>query len=139
MVIPVGEMSTEVITQWYRPPEILLGITDYGFCVDVWSAGCVIAEMLTGEPLFPCQDNDNMIIYISHIFGKKAITDSFPDMDLDFIEETDDIIGLDNIFEGCDPLVLDLLKRLLEIDPKKRITASDALKMPVFNRFRENQ
>jgi serine/threonine protein kinase len=50
--IPVDSMSSEVITQYYRPPEILLGSTNYSYPVDVWSAGCVIAKMILKKPLF---------------------------------------------------------------------------------------
>lgn len=46
-------LTQEVITLWYRPPELLLGAPTYGKEVDIWSFGCVLAEMLSGKPLFP--------------------------------------------------------------------------------------
>jgi len=42
-----------VVTLWYRPPELLLGATDYGVGVDLWSAGCILAELLAGKPIMP--------------------------------------------------------------------------------------
>lgn len=46
-------MTSQVVTLWYRPPELLLGATYYGVGVDLWSVGCILAELLTGEPIFP--------------------------------------------------------------------------------------
>ena len=46
------DLTREVITLWYRPPEILLGARNYTAAVDMWSAGCVFAEMITGRPCF---------------------------------------------------------------------------------------
>ena len=46
-------MTSRVITLWYRPPELLLGATDYNVGVDLWSAGCILAELLSGKPIMP--------------------------------------------------------------------------------------
>lgn len=46
-------MTSRVVTLWYRPPELLLGATDYGVGVDLWSAGCILAELLAGKPIMP--------------------------------------------------------------------------------------
>lgn len=46
-------MTSRVVTLWYRPPELLLGATDYGVGVDLWSAGCILAELLAGRPIMP--------------------------------------------------------------------------------------
>jgi len=47
-------LTSRVVTLWYRPPELLLGATDYGVAVDIWSAGCILAELLAGKPILPC-------------------------------------------------------------------------------------
>lgn len=44
-------LTSRVVTLWYRPPELLLGSTDYGASVDIWSVGCVFGELLTGKPI----------------------------------------------------------------------------------------
>lgn len=46
-------MTSRVVTLWYRPPELLLGATDYGVSIDLWSAGCILAELLAGKPIMP--------------------------------------------------------------------------------------
>lgn len=50
---PKHPLTNRVVTLWYRAPELLLGATDYGVGIDLWSAGCVFAEMFTGRPLMP--------------------------------------------------------------------------------------
>lgn len=46
-------MTSRVVTLWYRPPELLLGATIYGVGIDLWSAGCILAELLAGKPIMP--------------------------------------------------------------------------------------
>lgn len=48
-----GPLTSRVVTLWYRAPELLLGSTDYGVGIDLWSAGCLLAEMFIGRPLMP--------------------------------------------------------------------------------------
>ncbi|CAG8715515.1 2897_t:CDS:2, partial [Scutellospora calospora] len=51
--IPVRSYSHEVVTLWYRAPDVLMGSRQYSTSIDVWSAGCIFAEMASGRPLFP--------------------------------------------------------------------------------------
>jgi serine/threonine protein kinase len=46
-------LTSRVVTLWYRPPELLLGATDYGIAVDLWSSGCILAELFAGKPIMP--------------------------------------------------------------------------------------
>jgi serine/threonine protein kinase len=46
-------LTSRVVTLWYRPPELLLGATNYGVAVDLWSAGCILAELYAGKPIMP--------------------------------------------------------------------------------------
>lgn len=50
---PRRPMTSRVVTLWYRAPELLLGSTDYGVGIDLWSAGCLLAEMFLGRPIMP--------------------------------------------------------------------------------------
>lgn len=60
-------MTSRVVTLWYRPPELLLGATDYGVGVDLWSAGCILAELLAGRPIMP--GRTEVIVYLVFPFS----------------------------------------------------------------------
>lgn len=58
--------TNNVMTLWYRPPELLLGKTDYQTEADIWSAGCIFGELLTGLPIFPTKSDDEVLFHFSH-------------------------------------------------------------------------
>ena len=64
-----GEFTNRVITLWYRPPELLLGTKQYGCPVDMWSAGCILAELLRGRPLMPGKTEASQIALIFDVLG----------------------------------------------------------------------
>jgi cyclin-dependent kinase-like len=65
-----GEVYTDyVATRWYRAPELLVGDTSYGKAVDVWAIGCLLGEMLTGEPLFPGDSDIDQLYHITKCLG----------------------------------------------------------------------
>ena len=131
--IPIGMMSTEVITQWYRPPEILLNIADYASPVDIWSAGCVIVEMLSGQPLFPCHNNEEMINVVCKLYGYETLLNAFPEHEQQLnASRSETGIGIRNYLQEYDDDIVDLVSKLLEPNPKKRITANSALNHPIF-------
>lgn len=67
---PAAPMTNRVITLWYRPPELCLGCDQYGPEVDMWSAGCIMAELLSGQPLFPGQDETDQVGKIAQVLGE---------------------------------------------------------------------
>lgn len=67
--IPVNTFSNEVVTLWYRPPDVLLGSKTYSTSIDVWSAGCILAEMISGVPLFRGRDNNDQLNAIIKVVG----------------------------------------------------------------------
>merc|ERR1712023_460758 len=67
--IPVRSYTHEVVTLWYRAPDVLLGSRKYSTPVDVWSVGCIFAEMVTGRPLFPGSDDNDQLRRIVKILG----------------------------------------------------------------------
>ena len=67
--LPMGKMTHEIITLWYRPPEVLLGIENYTTKVDSWSIGCIMAEMVNGKPLFPGDSEIGQLFKIFSVLG----------------------------------------------------------------------
>ena len=75
-----ADYTNRVITLWFRSPELLLGATAYAAPVDIWSAGCILMEMFTGEPLFPGEDELKQLELIYGLFGAPTV-DSWPGVD----------------------------------------------------------
>mmetsp|Transcript_21623 Transcript_21623/g.37239 ORF Transcript_21623/g.37239 Transcript_21623/m.37239 type:complete len:303 (+) Transcript_21623:149-1057(+) len=134
--IPVRHYTHEVVTLWYRAPEILLGARKYSTPVDVWSIGCIFAEMVTKQPLFV---GDSEIDQLYKIFrtlgtptdetwpGVRELPDyktTFPHWPQRHIRDT--VHGLDE--DG-----LDLLTQMLLYEPGRRITARAALQHKYFD------
>ena len=59
----------QVVTLWYRAPDVLLGSRNYSTSIDMWSVGCIFAEMTTGKPLFPGKNNDDQLHKIFALLG----------------------------------------------------------------------
>ena len=57
-------LTSRVVTLWYRPPELLLGSTDYGVAVDLWSAGCIVAELFSGKPIMPGRTEVHFMFFV---------------------------------------------------------------------------
>ena len=76
--IPVRCYSAEVVTLWYRPPDVLFGAKLYTTSIDMWSAGCIFAELANaGRPLFPGSDVDDQLKRIFKLLGMKRISISY--------------------------------------------------------------
>lgn len=128
-----GRLTNRVITLWYRPPELLLGSDKYGPEVDMWSVGCIFAELLTGKHLFPGKDETDQLDRIFSILGQPT-EQNWPNVkDLEFYRNVQKKYKADSsLRDWCHknkaPLqAIDLLEKFLTLDPKKRIVAIDAL------------
>ena len=134
--IPVNTFSNEVVTLWYRAPDVLLGSRTYNTSIDIWSAGCIMAEMYTGRPLFPGTTNEDQIVRIFRIMGTPTertwpgIT-QFPEYKPTFQMYATQ--NLRQILPQIDATGIDLLQRMLQLRPELRIGASEALQHPWFN------
>lgn len=128
--IPVNTFSNEVVTLWYRAPDVLLGSRTYNTSIDIWSAGCIMAEMYTGRPLFPGTTNEDELQKIFRLMGTPSERSwpgisQFPEYKPNFhIYATQD---LRLILPQVDQHGLDLLGRMLQLRPEMRISAKDAL------------
>lgn len=128
--------SSEISTLWYREPEVLLGSPAYHLEVDIWSTGCMIAELAQGEPLFKSNCEIGQIIEIFKSRGTppndfkpkwEYLSPELPNF------SPSPIVVADKSPDGR--ALSDLLESMLQVDPKKRIGASQALKHPYFDGY----
>uniref|UniRef100_A0A6Q2X3N6 mitogen-activated protein kinase n=1 Tax=Esox lucius TaxID=8010 RepID=A0A6Q2X3N6_ESOLU len=137
-----SEMTGYVVTRWYRAPEVILSWMHYTQTVDIWSVGCIMAEMLSGKPLFKGNDHLDQLTEIMKITGTptqdfiaklqsqdaKNYVRSLPK-----VQKKD----LQAMFSSVNPEGVAVLERMLLLDPEKRVTATEALALPYFSEFRE--
>ncbi|KAF4350309.1 hypothetical protein CsatB_028735 [Cannabis sativa] len=128
-------MTSRVVTLWYRPPELLLGATDYGVGVDLWSAGCILAELLAGKPIMPGRTEVEQLHKIYKLCGSPS--DDYwrkarlPNATL-FKPREPYRRCIKETFKDFPPSSLPLIDSLLAIDPAERKTATDALRSEFF-------
>ncbi|CAN8251789.1 unnamed protein product [Cochlearia groenlandica] len=135
---PIKPYTQMVITQWYRPPELLLGAKQYSTAVDMWSIGCIMAELLSHKPLFPGKSELDQLQKIFAVLGTPSediwpgftsLPNSkakFPSQSYNLLRKNFPAIS----FVGGQILSergFDLLNSLLTYDPEKRLTVEEAL------------
>ncbi|KAL2905529.1 Mitogen-activated protein kinase 7 [Bienertia sinuspersici] len=129
-------MTGYVVTRWYRASELLLHNDNYGTSVDVWSVGCIFAEMLGRKPLFPGTSSLNQLLLIINILGSPTKSDvEFMVHDVRALLYLHSMpysrgVHLATLYPRADRLALDLLQKMLVFDPNKRITVIEALQHP---------
>ncbi|KAL2357266.1 putative cyclin-dependent protein kinase [Cryomyces antarcticus] len=134
--IPVNTFSNEVVTLWYRAPDVLLGSRTYNTSIDIWSAGCIMAEMYSGRPLFPGTTNEDQLQKIFRLMGTPSERSwpgisQFPEYKANFhVYSTQD---MRLILPQVDQLGLNLLLGMLHLRPELRVSAQQALQHPWFN------
>ncbi|KAG0312271.1 Cyclin-dependent kinase 3 [Linnemannia gamsii] len=134
--IPLRTYTHEVITLWYRAPEILMGSRHYSTAVDMWSIGCIFAEMITKRPLFPGDSEIDEMFKIFKILGTPNETvwpgvSSLKDWNPEFPKwQRKD---LRTLVPGLNEEGLDLLEQLIDYNPARRISAKRALLHPFFD------
>ncbi|XP_018914243.2 cyclin-dependent kinase 2 [Bemisia tabaci] len=133
--LPLRCFTHEVVTLWYRAPEILLGTKIYTTAVDLWSVGCIFAEMLTKKPLFPGDSEIDQLFRIFRTLGTPD-EDSWPGVtqlpDYKAVFPYWEQQELKEVVPRLDEEGIDLFSKLVKYDPVSRISARSALKHPFF-------
>jgi cyclin-dependent kinase len=135
--IPVRSYTHEVVTLWYRAPEVLMESTRYSTPLDIWSCGCIFVEMATGRPLFPGSGDQDQLMRIFKILGtpNPAIWPSIvetPAYKRGFEMPKHESQPLASVVPALEPLGIDLLEKMLKYEPSQRISAKDALSHEYF-------
>jgi len=133
--IPVRSYTHEVVTLWFRAPDVLMGSRKYSTPVDLWSVGCIFGEMASSRPLFPGTSDHDQLMRIFKMLGTPN-EETWPTM-VDLPEYKGDFpvydqVSLASIAPKLDPDGLDLLTQLLRYEPAQRISAKAAMSHPYF-------
>ncbi|KAJ2641291.1 MAPK protein hog1 [Coemansia sp. RSA 1694] len=136
------QMTGYVSTRYYRAPEIMLTWQKYDVAVDIWSAGCILAEMFEGTPLFPGKDHVHQFSIITELLGTPpddVIQTIGSENTLRFVQSLPrrEPVSFKTRFPDIEPLAVDLLEKMLVFDPRKRITASEALAHPYLETYHD--
>ncbi|KAG5282628.1 hypothetical protein AALO_G00058090 [Alosa alosa] len=136
------EMTGYVVTRWYRAPEVIFNWMHYSQTVDVWSAACILAEMITGQVLFPGSDSIDQLKKILKMTGTpqpsliqkmqsedaRSYVQSLPlQKKKDFRE----------VFPSMDAKAVDMLEAMLLLDPEARMTVAEGLSHPYLSEFHD--
>ncbi|CAI7669297.1 unnamed protein product [Penicillium manginii] len=127
------QMTGYVSTRYYRAPEIMLTWRRYNEKVDIWSAGCIFAEMILGSPIFPGKNHINQFMVITQMLGsppEAVINNITSENTLTFLRSLPDKPrqSLSKVLPKADTATIALLDKMLQLDPDERISAADCLK-----------
>lgn len=135
--IPLRPYSLNVQTLWYRSPEILLGYDNYGPEVDIWSVGCIMAELITGKPLFKGRSKVDQLWQIFNILGTPDENTWQGVSEIRYYRKEPrwEPLPLSKILPGVSVGAVDLIEKMLQVNPVNRISCVDALNHAYFDGF----
>ena len=128
-------MTEYVVTRWYRAPELLLSCAEYTVAIDVWSCGCILAELLGRKPLFPGKDYVHQLNLITKVIGTPDEQDLYfvtSDKARRYLRQLPYSKPMDfkRLYPEANPLACDLIEKMLILNPEKRINVEECLKHP---------
>ena len=135
-------MNNRIISSWYVAPEILLRSTKYTTAIDMWSLGCIIGEMISGMPIFPGRSTSDQLDCILELIERPSVED-IKEIQSRYDDSTINLLLSNSIrnrsWSDCCPAAsddaLDLIRKLLQFIPSKRLTVKEALRHPYFTEF----
>ncbi|KAL0208063.1 hypothetical protein P9112_010650 [Eukaryota sp. TZLM1-RC] len=133
-------LTDYVATRWYRSPEILLGSSNYSEGADMWAVGCILAEILLGEPVFPGKSTMNQLSMIAGLIGPPSEED-IASMKSQYAASmlrtltTVRKVPMEVRFPNAPVEAIDLMKKLIVFNPTKRLSAVEAMKHPFVSIF----
>ncbi|KAB8349627.1 hypothetical protein FH972_023646 [Carpinus fangiana] len=128
-----------ICSRYYRAPELIFGATNYTTKIDVWSTGCVMAELMLGQPLFPGESGIDQLVEIIKVLGTPT-RDQIRTMNPNYMEHKFPQIKphpFSKVFRKADNNAIDLISKLLEYTPTQRLSAIEAMVHPFFNELRD--
>ncbi|WCJ27898.1 cyclin-dependent kinase B1 2 [Euphorbia peplus] len=139
--VPLKSYTHEIVTLWYRAPEVLLGSASYSTGVDMWSVGCIFAEMVRRQALFPGDSEFQQLLHIFRLLGTPTEKDwpgvtslrdwhVYPQWEPQNLARAVPALGPDGV---------DLLLNMLKFDPTERISAKAAMDHPYFDSLDKSQ
>ncbi|KAN0061928.1 glycogen synthase kinase 3 [Thecaphora frezii] len=139
-ILVAGEPNVSYIcSRYYRAPELIFGATNYTTNIDIWSTGCVMAELMQGQPLFPGESGIDQLVEIIKVLGTPS-REQIKTMNPNYMEHKFPQIRphpFSKVFRPrTPPDAIDLISRLLEYTPSARLTAVEALCHPFFDELR---
>ncbi|XP_022770363.1 shaggy-related protein kinase theta isoform X2 [Durio zibethinus] len=140
MLVPGEPNISYICSRYYRAPELIFGATEYTTAIDMWSVGCVMAELLLGQPLFPGESGVDQLVEIIKILGTptreeiKCMNPNYTEFKFPQIKAH----PWHKIFhKRMPPEAVDLVSRLLQYSPNLRCTALEACAHPFFDDLRD--
>uniref|UniRef100_A0A7S1M7H9 cyclin-dependent kinase n=1 Tax=Neobodo designis TaxID=312471 RepID=A0A7S1M7H9_NEODS len=145
--IPVKKYSHDAVTLWYRSPDAILGSANYGFPVDMWSVGCIFAEMVRGKALFNGRTDQEQLFKMFSLLGSpttatwpalqtypntQSLFSEHPHLTMEYSDANFQRLVQSELIEKIDADGVDLLRKMLAFDPAKRPTTQEALNHPYF-------
>ncbi|KAL9013010.1 MAG: hypothetical protein Q9173_002267 [Seirophora scorigena] len=130
-----------ICSRYYRAPELIFGATNYTTKIDVWSTGCVMAELMLGQPLFPGESGIDQLVEIIKVLGTPT-REQIRTMNPNYMEHKFPQIKphpFQKVFRKASNEAIELIAALLEYTPTQRLSAIDAMCHPFFNELRDPQ
>ncbi|KAJ0971115.1 hypothetical protein J5N97_019074 [Dioscorea zingiberensis] len=139
-LVPGEPNISYICSRYYRAPELIFGATEYSTAIDMWSAGCVLAELLLGQPLFPGESGVDQLVEIIKVLGTptreeiKCMNPNYTEFKFPQIKAH----PWHKLFnKRMPPEAVDLVSRLLQYSPNLRCTALEACAHPFFDALRD--